>query len=141
MTLGHAGAHDARFAGITTFDAHPDVMQVEASTAAAAAVMEMLLHTSGGALRIFPAVPRDWSEASFTGIRAEGAFLVDAELKSGRVATVRIHSEAGALLRLQNPWGEAAVAIRRNGGAPEHARGRLLELRTSPGETLELARV
>jgi hypothetical protein len=141
MTAGHAATHDARFAGFTTMDSNPDVMQVEAATAAAAAVMEMLLHTSGNVLRVFPAIPHSWSEASFTGIRAEGAFLVDAELKGGCVAVVRIHSEAGAPLRLQNPWGEGPVAIRRDGGAPEHARGRLLELRTSRGETLELLRV
>ncbi|MGV3722289.1 MAG: glycosyl hydrolase family 95 catalytic domain-containing protein, partial [Actinomycetota bacterium] len=141
MTAGHASTHDARFPGFSNMDSHPEVMQVEAATAAAAAVMEMLLHTSGGVLRIFPAIPRTWTEAAFRGIRAEGAFLVDAELKGGLVAAVRFHSEAGATLRLQNPWVEAPVAIRRDGGAPEHARGRLLELRTSPGETLELLRV
>jgi len=141
MTPGHASTHDARFGGLTTMDSRPDVMQVEAAAGAAAAVMEMLLHTSGGVLRIFPAIPPTWTDASFTGIRAEGAFLVDAELKAGRINGVRIRGEAGGLLRLQNPWGEGPVAIKRNGGAPEHARGRLLEVRTAAGETLELQRV
>lgn len=141
LTSGYASTHDARFPGFTLMDTRPDVMQVEAGQAAAAAVLEMLLHTSGGVLRVFPAVPRTWQEASFAGIRAEGAFLVDAQFEGGRITSVRVRSEAGALLRLQNPWGEGPVAIRRDGAALEHARGRLIELATHAGETLELNRV
>jgi hypothetical protein len=141
LTPGYASTHDARVPGFTVFDSRPDVMQVEAGTAAAAAVMEMLAHTAGGVLAVFPAVPASWREARFSGIRTEGAFLVSAELAEGRVSRLELRSEAGAPLRLRNPWGESPVAIRRGGGATEHARGRILELATTPGEVLELARV
>jgi hypothetical protein len=52
----------------------------------------------------------------------------------GRVEEVRVTSEAGALLPLANPWGEAAVRVGRAGGA-ETVTGVVLELRTSAGET------
>jgi alpha-L-fucosidase 2 len=110
---------------------------IEAALGAAAAVLEMLLHTRGGLLHIFPAIPSWWEEASFQGIRAEGAFLVSATWCAGRVAKVHVTSEAGAPLRLANPWGEAAVRVEREGGA-ERATGALLELRTIRGETLVL---
>ena len=84
MTPGYATTHDARFAGFSNADARPDVMQVDAAEGAAAAVLEMLLHTAHGVLRVFPAVPPAWETASFRGVRAEGAF----EHEGGRLKIV-----------------------------------------------------
>lgn len=136
MGPGYASTHDARVPGFTTMDRRPEIMQVEAAEGAAAAVLEMLLHTSGGVLRVFPALPRAWRDAAFERVRAEGAFLVSAEFTEGRTARLEIHSEAGAPLRLANPWGDVPVVIRRDGARPTHLRGRLLSLETAPGETL-----
>ena len=141
MTPGYASTHDARFSGLTVMDSRPDVMQIEAAAGASAAVLELLLHTRGGVLRVFPAAPSTWQEASFQGARAEGAFLVSAELESGQVKRVEVVSEAGALLRMENPWGESPVAVRRSGAASRHARGRFLEIPTEAGETLEIVKV
>jgi alpha-L-fucosidase 2 len=138
MNPGYATTHDARFPGFTIMDSRPQIMQIEAGEGAAAAVLEMLLHTSGGALRVFPAVPGGWETARFEGIRAEGAFLVSAEWEAGRTRRVDIRSEAGAPLRLANPWGDEAVAVRREGAAPLHMRGRLLEVETALGETIRI---
>lgn len=140
-TPGHASTHDAHFPGITLFDTRPDVMQVDAATGAAAAVLELLLHTRGGVMRVFPAVPEGWENARFERIRAEGAFLVNAELEGGQVRRVEIESEAGALLRMENPWGEGPVAVRRNGMPPRHVRGRFLEIPTEAGQTIEIVKV
>jgi alpha-L-fucosidase 2 len=137
MGPGYASTHDAVFPGFTLHDSRPDIMQIEAAMGAAAAVLEMLLHTRGGILHVFPALPGWWEEASFRGIRAEGAFLVSAAWRDGRVEEVRVTSEAGAPLRLANPWGEAAVRVERAGGA-ETVTGAVLALRTSAGETLVL---
>jgi hypothetical protein len=137
MGPGHASTHDAVSPGFTVRDGRPDIMQIEAALGAAAAVLEMLLHTRAGLLHIFPAIPAWWEDASFQGIRAEGAFLVSASCREGRVEEVRVTSEAGALLRLANPWGQAAVRVEREGGA-ETVMGAVLELRTTVGETLAL---
>jgi hypothetical protein len=136
MGPGYASTHDARFPGLTVMDGRPDIMQVEAAEGAAAAVLEMLLHTSGGSLRIFPAVPGAWAEARFEGIRAEGAFLVSAEREGGKTCRVEIRSEAGAALSLANPWNGGPVLVRRNGGPPVRTQGRVLQLETAAGETL-----
>jgi alpha-L-fucosidase 2 len=138
MGPGYFSTHDARFPGLTIMDSRPDIMQVEAAEGAAAAVLEMLLHTAGGVLRVFPAIPRAWREASFRGIRAEGAFLVSAALRGGRIGPVEIRSEAGAPLHLANPWGDGAVAIHRSEGPPLRARGRLIEVETHEGEILRI---
>ena len=137
MGPGYFSTHDARFPGFTAFDTRPDVMQVEAAEAAAAAVLEMLLHTSGGVLRIFPALPPEWKDVSFRGVRAESAFVVSAARVRGRVERVELLSEAGAPLRLLNPWGDGPVKVT-HGEVTMHIRGRLLELETSPGAKLVL---
>jgi len=134
MGAGYASTHDAVFPGFTLMDRRPDIMQIEAAMGAAAAVLEMLLHTRGGILRVFPAVPVSWEEASFTGIRAEGAFLVSASWYRGRVEEVRVTSEAGAPLRLANPWGDQAASVERQGRA-ESLAGTVLEVPAQRGET------
>lgn len=138
MTPGYASTHDARVPGFTVMDSRPDIMQVEAAEGAAAAILEMLLHTAGDVLRIFPAVPPAWRDLSFARIRAEGAFLVSAERGNGRTSRIELRSEAGAPLRLANPWSGGPLLIRRDGRPPQRTQGRTLDLETRPGEVLEL---
>lgn len=138
MGPGYASTHDARMPGFTGMDQRPTLMQVEAAEGAAAAVLEMLAHTSGGVLRVFPAVPQAWTEASFARIRAEGAFLVSAERREGRTVRIEVQSEAGMPLRLANPWGDAPVVLRREAGGTQYIRGRVLEIPTERGERLEI---
>ena len=101
---------------------------------AVAAVMELLAHTSGGVLRLFPAVPSAWREASFEGIRVEGGFLVSATLAAGHVTEVRVKAESAGSLRLRNPFGGPA-RLSRDGAI---LTGETLELRLVSGEELIL---
>ena len=83
---------------------------LEGNFAAAAAVQEMLLQSYSGTIRLFPAVPAAWQDASFETLRAEGAFLVSAERRGGVVQRVEIVSERGGACRLENPFGDAGFA-------------------------------
>jgi alpha-L-fucosidase 2 len=100
MTAGRATTHDATHPGFTVFDGRPEVMQIEAGLGAAAAVIELLAHTAGGVLYVFPAVPGHWETVRFDGIRTEGAFLVSAERSAGRTRWVRVFSTGRTRLRL-----------------------------------------
>jgi alpha-L-fucosidase 2 len=86
-------------------------MTLEAGLCAAAAIMEMLLQSWDGTIRLFPTVPDRWGDAYFEDLRAEGAFLVSAQLSGGEVAWARIHSEAGETCTLRNPWPEDDVVV------------------------------
>jgi len=79
---------------------------LEGNFAAAAGLQEMLLQSYSGTIRLFPAVPADWKDISFKTLRAEGAFLVSAELKDGQTHSVTIISEKGGICRLENPFGK-----------------------------------
>lgn len=49
----------------------------------------------GNAIRVFPAIPDDWSDVSLYRMRAEGAFNVSAVRRGGKTEWVHIASDAG----------------------------------------------
>jgi alpha-L-fucosidase 2 len=135
---GHAGTHDAVHPGFTVYDYRPSIMQLDGTMGTATAVLEMLLQTRSGVLHVFPAPAPDWPEASFRGIRAEGAFLVDASWKGGRTVQVKVRSVAGCTLKLANPFAPLKAILHREGGPTETLSGDMLEIPTGKGETIVL---
>jgi len=87
-------------------------------------------------LRLFQRGQRSGTRRSSWRARA---FIVRASVKAGEVGRVEIDSQAGGVCRLRNPWGaDAAVTVRRRGGASETFRGSLIELASLKGDTLVL---
>jgi hypothetical protein len=111
---------------------------LEGNFAFAAAVQEMLLQSHSGVLRVFPAVPGGWQDASFDSLRAQGAFLVSAKMKAGRIVEVRVTSEKGGRLKLANPF--RGGAYKTLGVAADAVRdaGPVIEADMRPGEKLFL---
>ena len=107
---------------------------------AAGAVLEMLLHTQGNILSVFPAVPQDWPDAAFAGLRAEGAFLVSARRRQGTTQWVQVHSEKGGTLRLAYPFEDSPARLRRAGKREPLEPQPVLEILLQPGEEIELRR-
>ncbi|HSH19491.1 MAG TPA: hypothetical protein VLA03_03510, partial [Draconibacterium sp.] len=79
---------------------------LEGNFAASQAVHEMLLQSWGDRIRIFPAMPEKWADASFHQLRAEGGFIVDAERKGGKTVKVKITASVEQPLRLKDPFGK-----------------------------------
>jgi hypothetical protein len=79
---------------------------LEGNFAFASGLQEMLIQSHAGYLELFPAIPADWSSASFKTLRAEGAFLVSAKKESGKVTALNIHSEKGGSLKVKSPFGK-----------------------------------
>jgi alpha-L-fucosidase 2 len=76
---------------------------LEGNFAFASGLQEMLIQSHTGIIQVFPAIPATWKEASFTNLRAEGAFLVSATLSKGKVTRIEIHAEKDGLLQLADP--------------------------------------
>ena len=72
----------------------------ESPIASSRAVLDMLIQSWGGTIRVFPACPNTWKDAVFHNLRAEGGFLISAERKDGKTAWVRVKSLAGEPCRL-----------------------------------------
>lgn len=105
--------------GYSSFDYRP--FTLEGNFACASAIQEMLLQSHTGVIRIFPALPESWEQASFHGLRARGAFIIDADYDGGRVQKVVIRSEKGGTLKVLNPF-----------------TGKVEERSTQPGDIIEL---
>jgi len=139
MGPGYASTHDARFSGFTLMDGRPEIMQVEAGLAAAAAVLELLVQCSHGTIRIFAALPNWWRDVAFDGIRTDGAFLVSGRIRDGEIEAVRVFSEAGAPLRVVNPFGERGCIVGSGEGASRHVNDPVIEMETKPGQVIVLS--
>ena len=64
---------------------------------------EMMLQSWDGAIRLFPWWPRNL-DAAFRNWRAQGAFLVSAGFKGGRVVKATVRSERGEDCRVHGNW-------------------------------------
>jgi len=69
------------------------------------------LQSWGNKIRIFPAVPDKWKNASFNDLRAQGGFLVSASRSEGKTEWVQIKSLAGESCIVKIPgWSSAMQA-------------------------------
>jgi hypothetical protein len=97
-------------------------------------VNEFLLQSVGNKIRLFPCWPAG-QDARFSGLRAQGGFIVSAEFKDGRVSSATIESGAGRVLRLLSPWKTIYV----NGKKGAMDQDGLLTLKTTRGEVFRLS--
>ena len=88
--------------GYSNFTYRP--FTLEGNFAFASAIQEMLIQSHTGIIRIFPAIPADWENVSFSRLRTMGAFLVSAIRQNGTTTEIEIVSEKGGNAWLQNPF-------------------------------------
>ncbi|MBP1691847.1 MAG: alpha-L-fucosidase [Bacteroidetes bacterium] len=124
--------------GKSTFTYRP--FTLEGNFAFAAGLQEMLLQSQNGTVHLFPAVPSVWPSASFTGFRAEGAFLVSATLAGGKVDSVHIIAERGGTLRLNNPFPDAPPIVQGRPVAPEQLQQPVITLEMEAGTGITFTR-
>jgi alpha-L-fucosidase 2 len=90
---------------------------------------EFLLQSVGNKIRLFPCWPAN-QNASFTGLRAQGGFVVSAGFKDGQVTSATIESSAGRELCLLSPWKTVYV----NGRKCDIAASGLVTMQTKKGQ-------
>lgn len=78
-----ASRHDAVADGFTIFRKNPHIMQIDAAMGAVAAVCEMLAHERHGQVRLAPAVPQEWGDTAFGGLRLPGGRFAGGERAGG----------------------------------------------------------
>lgn len=69
--------------------------QIDAIFGLGAGIAEMLLQSHQGFIELLPAVPVDWSDGHFRGMRARGGFEVSASWDRGKLRTGEIKALIG----------------------------------------------
>jgi hypothetical protein len=69
-------------------------------------MLDCMLQSWGGVVRVFPACPAEWKDLSFHNLKAEGAFEVSALRKNGKTSFIRIKSLAGEVCKLKTDFTE-----------------------------------
>ncbi|WP_323186604.1 glycoside hydrolase family 95-like protein [Streptomyces sp. NBC_00439] len=77
-------------------------LALESPLSAAQSMLDMVVQSHEGVVKVFPSVSARWADASIASLRTQGAFLVDADRSGGATRWVRVHSEAGAPLTLDH---------------------------------------
>jgi hypothetical protein len=106
------------------------------------AVDSMFMQSVSGTIRIFG--DADWPtarNASFTRLRAKGAFLVSAAISGGTVSPVTLTSTAGGTVRLKNPWTSGTVSVTASDGGTVSftTSGGVISFATTAGTTYTIA--
>ncbi len=69
--------------------------QVDGTFGTTAAITEMLMQSQDGVIRLMPALPEEWSEGHFRGVKARRGFELDYAWKNKIITSLKIKSTAG----------------------------------------------
>jgi len=97
-------------------------------------INEFLLQSVQNKIRLFPCWPSE-KDARFTGLRAQGGFIVSAQFADGRVTSATIESTIGGKLQLLSPWETIYVNGKEAAIGPQG----LVTLSTESGQTLRFS--
>jgi alpha-L-fucosidase 2 len=82
------------------FDAHPP-FQIDGNFGGAAGIMEMLLQSWGGEIRLLPALPSAWPSGRVRGLKARGGIGVDMAWRGGKLTAFSLSGPPGATAQVR----------------------------------------
>lgn len=137
----HANGDQTK-SGFSSFTYRP--FTLEGNFLAMEAAHEMLLQSwsaqpgSGepGVIRIFPAMPWRWHDASFTDLRAEGGHRVSARCENNATTWFRIKAGRDGLVKIRDNFGDREPKWNRKGLKKV---GENFEIKLKKGQLLEAA--
>ena len=126
----HLTALICDFATVSLLDLHPPrIFQIDGNFGGAAAVCEMLLHSSDRGVVLLPALPDKWrAGGSARGLRARGGLTLSFAWRGGEIVSLSVSSERG---------GEFVLADGSAPLAPNLAEALSVPLVLAAGETKE----
>jgi len=122
------------FATDTLLDLHPPrIFQIDGNLGGAAAVVEMLLQSQGGLLRLLPALPAAWPAGEAAGLRARGGFTVGFRWAGGQLVEATIEAAVTGTCRIADPKPDWRVSDQAGQPVPATRRGRELVFPVAAG--------
>ncbi|MGV8090378.1 MAG: glycoside hydrolase N-terminal domain-containing protein [Mangrovibacterium sp.] len=87
--------NDERYMGIKDSRSGTPAYQVDANLGFSAAVLEMLVYSNKGTIKLLPALPVQWKDGSVKGVRCRGGFEVDLEWNNHKLQHLSVTSCTG----------------------------------------------
>ena len=110
---------------------------IEHLTMVPSTINEMLMQSYEGVIRLFPCWNKK-SVASFTNLRADGAFLVSAELKNEKISSIKIKSFKGRTCNVEIVDIKAVVRQSDNKEIEFKRNGNIISFETQENEVYNL---
>ena len=92
------------------FCAHPP-FQIDGNFGGTAGIAEMLIQSHDGFIEFIPAIPSEWANGSFKGLRVRGGAEVSAEWSNFKLHRVEISATAGNSFKIKIPINISTVYI------------------------------
>jgi alpha-L-fucosidase 2 len=83
------------------FDAHPP-FQIDGNFGGTAAILEMLVQSWGGEIRLLAALPKAWPEGSLHGVRARSGVEVDLDWSQGKLQRLQVRGKPHQKLKIRH---------------------------------------
>jgi len=96
------------------FDAHPP-FQIDGNFGGTAAILEMLMQSWGGEVRLLPALPRAWPEGSLYGVRARGGLELDLDWAKGKLRQLQVRGKPGQAVTMVYADRKIAISLNAEG--------------------------
>ena len=127
------------------FDTHPAgpgkyIFQIDGNFGGPAGIAEMLLQSHDGEVSLLPALPKEWTDGSFKGLRARGGLTVAVEWKDGKAVSAELVASLPGQSTLRPPKGQRISALRLGAAkapAKTNANG-TVTFKLEPGEVLKV---
>lgn len=88
-----------------------DIFQIDANFGLTGCIPELLLQSHTDVIRLLPALPRDWPDGSFHGLRARGGLSFDVTWRDGILTEAVVRASVAGAYRIALPDGERTVEL------------------------------
>ncbi|MFC6155913.1 glycoside hydrolase family 95 protein [Kribbella jiaozuonensis] len=88
-----------------------DIFQIDANFGMTGCIPELLLQSHTDVIRVLPALPAEWPDGSFHGLRARGGLSFDVTWRNGVLTEAVVRASHAGTHRIALPDGERAVEL------------------------------